>query len=291
MRDATDYAGFFINLDRSPQRRAQTEAELARVGLTDRYRRFAASEGNSLSLPNPHKLSEGVMGCFISHTQLLKQNIGSDKHLHVIEDDVLFASCTERVIQWAMEAGAFDHFDILYTDITVPLRSEIHKLYRSAYAKAVKYTADGKIESVAFDVMDVRNRTYASTSSYLVNRHSIEKIYDIFAAELQRGATNPIDLIIREKNFHGALKVGCIFPFVTSVRLDNSFASTIDPRLDREPELAVDIARVMFFIESNWDQCQAYLDRFAPPLDADDRLSHMLGQLLTYSLSDKYRFF
>jgi hypothetical protein len=140
-------------------------------------------------------------------------------------------------------------------------------------------------------VLDVRNRTYASTGSFLVNRHSIRKLHDIFEADLMRGPTNPVDLIIREKNFHGKLKVGCIFPFVTSVRLGNSFTSTVDPRLDREPELAVDIARSMFFIESDWDACQAYLNRYAPPPPPEDRLASMLGQLLTYSLSDKYRFF
>ena len=59
--DITDYAGFFINLDRSVQRRAETEAELARRDLSLRYRRFAAAEGNMLRAPNPHNLSDGVL--------------------------------------------------------------------------------------------------------------------------------------------------------------------------------------------------------------------------------------
>ena len=167
----------------------------------------------------------------------------------------------------------------------------MHKLYKTAYDKAVLRDAAGKIESVAFDVLDVRNRTYASTSSFLVNKKSIPKLHDLYANELLNGTGNPVDLIIREKNFQGVLKVGCIFPFVTSVRLGNSFASTVDPRLDREPELAVDIARTMFFVESDWAACEAYLDRYAPPPPAEDKLAHMLGQLLTYSLSDSYRFF
>ncbi|MDE2029673.1 MAG: glycosyltransferase family 25 protein [Alphaproteobacteria bacterium] len=285
------YNGFFVNLGRSAERRAQTEAELARHGLTHRYARFAAAEGNALNVPNPHNLSDGVIGCFTSHYLLLKQNLGSDKHLHVVEDEVLFADCAARVIDWAIETGYADDYDIVYTDISVPLRNEIHKLYKSAYDKAVKRNADGKIESVAFDVLNVCNRTYASTSSFLVNKNAIRKIHDMFEAELARGPTNPVDIIIREKNHRGHLKVGCIFPFVTSTRLGNFFASTIDARPDREPELAVDLARTMFFIDSDWDKCQAYLDRYAPPPPADDKLAHMLGQLLTYSLSDKYRFF
>jgi len=286
-----DYAGFFINLDRSVQRRSETEAELARHGLLSSYQRFAAAEGNALNLPNPHNLSAGVMGCFTSHYLLLKQNLKSDKHLHVIEDEAVFASCAAQVIKGVIASGFLDAYDIVYTDISVPLRNDIHKLYKSAYDKAVKRDPSGKIESASFNVLDVRNRTYASTSSFLVNRNSIQKLHDIFEKELLAGTGNPVDLIIRDKNHRGVLKVGCIFPFVTSVRLGNSFASTVDPRQDREPELAVDIARTMFFIESDWAQCQAHLDRYAPPPPVEDKLAHMLGQLLTYSLSDKYRFF
>ena len=291
MPDPADYAGYFVNLDRSAQRRAETEAELARHGLSSRYARFSAAEGNALNVPNPHNLSAGVIGCLTSHYLLLKQNLNGERHLHVVEDEVLFASCAERVIQWVIASGYLDSFDIIYTDISVPLRNEIHKMYKSAYDKAVVRDAEGKIISTAFDVLDVRNRAYASTSSFLVNRASIKKIHDILESELTRGPANPVDLVLRERNHQGMLKVGCIFPFVTSVRLGNSFASTVDPRMDREPELAVDIARTMFFIESDWGQCQAYLDRYAPPPPEGDKLAKMLGQLLTYSLSDKYRFF
>ncbi|MDR3424072.1 MAG: glycosyltransferase family 25 protein [Alphaproteobacteria bacterium] len=291
MGNATDYAGFFINLDHNTHRRAETETELARHNLTSRYQRFAAAEGNALNAPNPHNLSDGVLGCFTSHYLLLKQNLDAGKHLHVIEDEVLFASCAERVISWVIASGFLDSFDIVFTDISVPLRNEVYKMYKTAYDKAVARDASGKIISVNFDVLNVCNRPYASTSSFLVNKRSIGKLCGILESELMRGTGNPIDLIIRDKNRQGALRVGCIFPFVTSVRLDNSFASTIDPRPDREPELAVDIARQLFFIESDWSQCQAYLDRYAPKPQTEDKLSSMLGQLLTYSLSDKYRFF
>ena len=47
----------------------------------------------------------------------------------------------------------------------------------------------------------------------------------------------------------------------------------------------------MFFTESDWARCQTYLDRYAPLPPPEDKLAAMLGQLLTYSLSDKYRFF
>jgi GR25 family glycosyltransferase involved in LPS biosynthesis len=290
MTDPTDYAGFFVNLDRGEKRRAETEGELDRCGILSSYTRFAAAEGNSLNVPNPHNLSAGVIGCFTLHYLLLKQNLGTQSHLHVVEDEVVFASCTEQVVKWAIASGYLDAYDLVFCDVSVPLRNEIHKMYKAAWDKAVKRNAKAGIESVAFEVIDIGNRTYASTGSFLVNRNSVQKVHDVFAAELLNGPTNPVDIIIRERNFRGALKAGCIFPFVTSVRLGNSFASTIDARMDREPELAVDIARQMFFVESDWDKCQAYLDRYAPLPGSDDRLAQMLTHLLSYSLTDKYRF-
>ena len=42
------YAGHFINLDRNPERRTEMEAQLASLGLQNSYKRFRASEGNSI---------------------------------------------------------------------------------------------------------------------------------------------------------------------------------------------------------------------------------------------------
>src|ERR1700748_3472098 len=110
-----DYQGFFINLDRSPQRRAEIEAHLAQFGLEKAYRRFPAAEGNSLHLPNPGpKLLAGEIGCFISHYLLLKENLGQTKPLHVVEDDVQFSRYTAPVIQSLMTGGSLAHYDIIH---------------------------------------------------------------------------------------------------------------------------------------------------------------------------------
>src|ERR1700733_16232186 len=127
-----DYRGFYINLDRRPDRRAEMEAELARYNLKEAYKRFSAADGNSLRGPNPH-LKEGEMGCFTSHYLLLKENLGQTKPLHVIEDDVVFASCTGQAIRWAIEQGHLAKYDIIYTDIFVPLLNDAYKVYKKFY--------------------------------------------------------------------------------------------------------------------------------------------------------------
>jgi GR25 family glycosyltransferase involved in LPS biosynthesis len=68
------YSGFYINLDRSRERRADVEAQLAQHKLAHAYTRFKAADGNALDLPNPH-LKNGEMGCFTSHYLLLKKQL------------------------------------------------------------------------------------------------------------------------------------------------------------------------------------------------------------------------
>lgn len=74
--------GFYINLDRRPDRRAWMEEEqLPLVGLQHCVRRFAAIER-----------PDGALGCTLSHLSLLRQACAEKwDHLLVLEDDVWFA--------------------------------------------------------------------------------------------------------------------------------------------------------------------------------------------------------
>jgi GR25 family glycosyltransferase involved in LPS biosynthesis len=282
-----DYAGTYINLDRSPERRAQIEAELARCNL-EHYTRFAAADGNILNLSAP-SLAPGVVGCWTSHYLLLKQNIGSEKHLHVMEDDIIFAPSVARVISWAIESGCLDRFDILYTDVSIPLLNDAYKIYKAFYDKTVTRDEEGNVRSVQFEVIDISKILYAGMTSYLVNKNSIAKLHNLYEAETRSGLSLPIDLFIRSKSHAGALKVGCIFPFVTTFRLESGLNSDINPDEDRRGIVAGGIGRYAFFIGCDWDLCRAYADKYAPP--PKDRLTALLGQLLTYSLTDKYRLY
>ncbi len=245
MTQCLPYTGLFINLDRARERRAAMEAELARYGLS--YTRFPGVDGASLGFPNPH-LSPGVMGCFSSHYKLLRDNLATETHLHVMEDDVLLCPGTVPAIRRMIESGRLDAYDIIFTDVSVPLRNEIYKSYKAAYDKAVRRGPGGKIASVAFDVLDMKTRTYSSTGSFLVNKKSIRKLHDLFEAELKAGARAPIDLMIRQMNYDGVLKVGCVFPFVTAPRLEGILDSGVDPGSDRRHVLAAEIARYAFLL-------------------------------------------
>jgi GR25 family glycosyltransferase involved in LPS biosynthesis len=238
------YQGFYINLDRSPTRRAQIEGELARYGLSHRYRRFAAADGNVLNFPNPH-LSTAEIGCFSSHYELLRQNIASTQHLHVLEDDAVLSSLTAQTIDKTISSGLIDQYDVLFTETFI---TPINFDYRDAiglFEKAVERDPAGAI----VDLRPAVIRHIAGTSSYLVNRRSIPRLVEIFERELGRGAAAAIDIFMREAMSQGMLATACLFPFVTGVRLDEVFDSTIPGRSQGKlTQIAATLGRTAFFV-------------------------------------------
>src|ERR1700761_1448299 len=92
--------GFYINLDRSPDRRAQIEAELEKLAGIGAYERFAAVDGHASPL-RPEFGFRGMLGCFLSHLGVLEANRdqGGDDWLHVIEDDALVSRLAAPVIE------------------------------------------------------------------------------------------------------------------------------------------------------------------------------------------------
>ena len=74
-------------------------------------------------------------------------------------------------------------------------------------------------------------------SSYFVMPGSIDKVLAAFARGLAAGPTRPIDLFVREEAQAGRLRLGCIFPFITTpYHVDGALPTTIP---DREANTAI----------------------------------------------------
>jgi GR25 family glycosyltransferase involved in LPS biosynthesis len=285
-----NYAGFYINLDRRSDRRREIETELEHHGLRDAYRRFSAVEGNGLQLSNPH-LIDGEMGCFASHYKLLKENIDQDRVLHIIEDDVLFAGVAAKVISGVIDQDLFAGCDIVFTDVFIPTGNATYKAYKKFYDGAVKRDGTGRVTSHTFSVIDLKGLPFGATSSYLVNKKSIRKLHDLYEREISGEPRQPIDLFIRRMCEDGVLKVGCLFPFVTSIRLDQNIETDIIRSYHGMSCLAANIARYSFFIDADFGKCRDYLDKYLPlPPDSDEQ-AKILNHILAFSLTDGYRSF
>jgi GR25 family glycosyltransferase involved in LPS biosynthesis len=282
-----DYAGFYINLDRNPERRAAMEAQLARLGLEKNYRRFSASDGNALNFPNPTGLPNGVMGCFTSHYLLMKENLDATLPLHVIEDDILLAGCMRAAIEDVIRKGLLDHYDLIFTDILVPTSSLYYKAYKNLFDKITKCDASGRVIEAGFQLIDLRDKKFVTAASFVVGPRAIQKLHDLYAAELTAGTRAPVDILIWQQVAEGTLKAACLFPFVTSVELGYGSGTMIG-----EPAgelFAAGLARHSFFVERDLAAAIKTMNELLPL--PDDPHLRILMHVLGFSFTDKYKDF
>ena len=271
------YTGVYINLDRSTERRAAMEAQIARYGLAGRYRRFRAADGNILGAPT--KLSESEIGCFISHLLVLSEHLDCPVPVHVVEDDVEFSSLMAGTISGLIFADLMTRHDILFLDnVIAPLGSQLLRLLRRGKAAIDRcIVRDAQGNAVGVELMETYH--VAGSTSYLINPRSTRKLKAVYDEALAGGAQEPVDLLIRRKGQEGALRVGCVFPFLTSVRLDEVETTIPGRTRDARSIAAGNLLRHAFFVEHDIAELNALAEKLlAPSADPHHRLlARLLG--------------
>jgi GR25 family glycosyltransferase involved in LPS biosynthesis len=107
--------GFYINLDRSIDRRRSIEAQIETLGIGHIYKRFPAVDGSKLAPIGRMRSAE--VGIFRSHNDVLAGARKVGKFIHVLEDDQLLSEFMLPAIGLAIRRGIFDQFDLIFTDI------------------------------------------------------------------------------------------------------------------------------------------------------------------------------
>jgi hypothetical protein len=131
---------------------------------------------------------------------------------------------------------------------------------------------------------------FAGAASYLVSRRAIPKIQELLLRRLSNRPRTNADIVLRDLAHAGVLKLGCLFPFVTSIRLEHVIGTTAIGRHDEISELACNIARQSFFVDCDREKCREYAAKFLT-IPADDSQLQLLTSVLGFTLTDKYRSF
>lgn len=288
------YIGYYINLDRSIARREEIEADIARHGLQGLYRRFPAADGNILASPIG-RLTHSEIGCFTSHYLLLKQSATSQMHLHVVEDDVVFSPCVGQAIESVIASGAIDQFDMLFTEtLPVSARSD-YKQVKKLYDNSLERDAAGNVSCIH----PVLINYLVGTTSYIVNYRSVPRLLEILERELMNGPIEALDLVIRRAAAEGAIRIGCLFPFVTALSIEEITNTTIaDRTTDRLGRLARGLVRHSFFVSCDHKALSQRVVEALPlgeqslhgqaTSDADAH-SELLDHIFAFSKTENYK--
>jgi hypothetical protein len=289
-RENMNYQGYYINLDRNPDRKTALELELKRFNAAEHYRRFPAVDGHSCGVESP-TLSASEVGCFLSHSRLLEQNMTRGVSLHVMEDDVLFSNYASGMLEAVATNDFFGGFDIVYTDVFVPIDIEVIASYKKIYDQSLEVDAQGRRSFKNFQVLDLSDRNFASAASFLVNGNSLPKVCDFYRRHLESGLTLPIDLLLRNLVLEGKLRAACIFPFVTSVRPETLAVMDMQGRYKSNLSVLVSfLLRYSFFVHCDWDKCMALLPRESV-CDESDPHRRVIMSVFKFRLFGDYQVF
>lgn len=273
-----DYAGRYINMDRSVERRRALEAQFAAFGCADRYERFAGVDGQSLDR-SASSLTAGECGCFESHYRCIKESMGEDRHLHIVEDDVVFGPSTIALID-QVAADAFGQGEMVFTDIFVRGELVTIQLLMNYYrlSGALQARAGGEAGWPSFvNFLDLKQASFAGSASYFLRSDAKARLLSLMERELAAGPTVPVDIFFHRIIHAGELSACCTLPFLTSVDPAAIVSTTIEGR----PQLSG--SALAFFMLRNYffvDKDDATLERLGRELTGPVENSNYMNPVL-----------
>ena len=247
------YAGRYINMDRSVERRSALGAQFAAFGCGDRYARFPAVDGQTLDRTRS-SLTAGECGCFESHYRCIKESMSEDRHLHILEDDVVFGPNTIPLLDQAL-TDAFNRGEMVFTDIFIPGELSTLQLLINYYRLTgiLDRPPPGERALTKFiNFYDLKQASFAGSSSYLVRDDTRAKLLRLMEAELAAGPTVPLDIFYNRIIHDGHIKAVCVLPFLTTVNPVEVIATTIEGRVQNaRSNLAFFLLRNYFFVDKD----------------------------------------
>jgi GR25 family glycosyltransferase involved in LPS biosynthesis len=290
--DRPDYIGFYINLDRSARRRAAIEGQLAALGVAKEYSRFEAIEGQTVGGP-AGKLSSGALGCFASHAGALRRGIAARAHVHVLEDDVLLSPELAPALRNMCAQPVLEEYDILYTDVFVPVNSHAIMVYERERRHMVRVDPQTGAETYrGVRLVELRGQPWASLSSYVVAARSVERVAELLDNELRAGPSVPVDLFVRELINAGRLRAACTIPFLTSLDLHLDLESTVrsSSGAEQRSRLASSLVRHAFYVRPDWRAVEEMVQQHIPQSSVTRR-SVLLARMLDFQIFGDFDYF
>jgi GR25 family glycosyltransferase involved in LPS biosynthesis len=277
--------GYYINLDRSPDRRARVETQLQGLGLSERYRRFPAVDGRGLNRRT--SVRPGEAGIYNSHLLLLEKIAASSRPAHVMEDDALLSDLTAPVIDEAIRRRILEEYDVVFTETYTGESISGIRAFRDAYGEAL---AGGPIvSSDRIKVLDLATAYLGGTTSYVISPRGARKLAPALRQEWERGPNGELDLVMRHFIRTGEWRAGCFFPFVTAMDMDSAWMSFADRNDNRDRAMLQRLVRYSFFVRRDMaGQAVPLLDRTLsrlPPAMTDDA-SDFYARVVAYWVNE-----
>ena len=138
-------------------------------------------------------------------------------------------------------------------------------------------------------LIDLSQVFYAASQSYIVGARSIDKVIAAYTEELAKGPTTPVDMFLQQQVLEGKLRAACLFPFITSVRLEEVVNSTIPGKAGSRTIMVMAVLRYLFFLGCDLNYAKRILDD-ATGFDREkvDLRRTLIGKATEFVISDDF---
>jgi GR25 family glycosyltransferase involved in LPS biosynthesis len=206
----------YINLERSPDRRARIEGLLAEQGLADISERFSGIVPET----SLNGLALSVTGCLMSHLSLIDSLDESETTL-ILEDDACFSKNFSNAILNVPHIINDANFDVLFLGQTVLFDDA------STHAELIKLMSELRANNKYRLLNGARFYRYG-TFGYVINKNSVSKIRKLIdELDLTLNA-KPIDNLLKQWIKEKKLNASVMLPYLIGV--DPRFDSTMNDR-------------------------------------------------------------
>ncbi len=210
--------GYFINLADAHERRAHMESELRRLGLDDIYSRVEAVDGRKLTVPSHVRTGPGNWAVWMIWRRLLEQSAGSDSHVHILEDDIVFSDRFSPFMRDLDGLLQGRKWDLLYTF----MKAGAGIMNMRKMLRILRDTRrDGKIA-----LINARDFFRASNASVLINKDSLAKVRSYLGDDV--AGRCPLDLHLASLVRSERLTARATIPYLAKLS-DIHLDSQIDP--------------------------------------------------------------
>ena len=200
----------------------------------------------------------------------------------MLEDDAILAQPFGAAVQSVIGGGLMEPFDIVFTEIMVMDELPLIRMLKELFDRNA-----GPGRPPSLSLIDLATVNFAGTTSYFVNPRALGRVVDGLGRGLAAGPAKPIDLHYRDEAQAGRLKIGLLFPFLSSVAIDGR--STIAP--ESASKAVSLLLRNSFFIEADIERSRRAIAGIVSqlgPWQPDPRLD-LIADILRFMVTDRFR--
>jgi hypothetical protein len=254
-----------VNLDSATARREEIEANFDKYkGPGWTWTRFpAVTPADPRVAALGGSVAPTEKACFLSHKLALESRLGTSNPVFVLEDDAMLGPRSAAFIDRIVFANDALNWDILYTDICVPLPGPMIDL-----ANLRRTLAQPEVR-----LMNLRGYTYAGATAYIVNPRSLARLHGLLdgLTRLDRA----YDLELRYFVNANQLNAFAFFPFLTTV---SSAADSSQVQADQSPDAVWNLFRRLMWMDRDVGSQRGAVDRLEQDVDGEE--ARALGRVL-----------